>query len=328
MSAQAIDLDARSFVRDTIDDAWRKNRPLTILIIGMLLTLGIALVGLVVDPRIITGAPAWMKPAKFAISITIYAATLLWLLEFVTNRPRLVAAISWLTLIIFTGEMALVAMQAARGTTSHFNQATEFDAMVFRAMGGLIVTLWLLTFVVAALLFRRRFASPPLVWGIRLGVIAALIGMAVAFLMPQPTPVQIARMDAEGDSSIVGAHSVGVEDGGPGLPIVGWSTVGGDLRVPHFVGLHGMQVLPLLGWLLGSIAPGWLSARGRGQLAIVAGLFWIGLTILLIWQAIRGESLIAPDGPTLLAFAGLLGAAVLCGGAVLAWDARRARSSG
>ena len=39
--------------------------------------------------------------------------------------------------------MALITMQVVRGTTSHFNQSTPFDAMVFRIMGGVIVGMWL-----------------------------------------------------------------------------------------------------------------------------------------------------------------------------------------
>ncbi len=34
-----------------------------------------------------------------------------------------------------------------------------------------------------------------------------------------------------------------------GLPITGWSTTGGDLRVPHFLATHLMQALPMAGWL-------------------------------------------------------------------------------
>lgn len=323
MNAQAIAFRHGMLTRGTLRDGWRKNPPLTILLLGMLAMFVVAFVGMVFDPRVITGAPAWMKPAKFAISIAIYGATLLWLLRFIPDRPRLVAVLSWSALLGFGIEMALITLQVVRGTTSHFNQATAFDATVFSIMGAVIVGMWLLNLIVAVLLFRRQFAAPSIVWGVRMGLTAALVGMAVAFLMPQPTPAQESRMDATGSSPIIGAHAVGVDDGGPGLPFVGWSTIGGDLRVPHFVGLHGLQALPFIGWLLASFAPAWLSPRGRAQLAIIAGLAWIGLTLLLVWQALRGQPLIAPDGQTLVAFVALVAATAALSGIVVVLNGRK-----
>jgi hypothetical protein len=301
---------------------WRSNPSLTALVLGMLVMLGVAIVGLAVDPRIITGVPGWIKPAKFAVSIAIYGATLLWLLRYLADRPRVVRIVSGLLAIGLAVEMALIMMQVVRGTTSHFNYATPFDAMVFQIMAGVIAGVWLLNLVVAILLFRRRFAAPAIVWGVRLGVLAGLLGMTAAFLMPQATPAQDALMDANGSSPIIGAHAVGVPDGGPGLPIVGWSTTGGDLRVAHFVGLHGLQVLIVLGLLLASHGPAWLSARARGQLTIVAGLAWMGLTLLVMWQALRAQPLLAPDGLTLAAMAGLIAIAVGLAWIVVWWDTR------
>jgi hypothetical protein len=309
--------------RDLVRSAWRLNSPLTALVLGMLAALIVFVIGVIFDPRVITGAPAWLKPAKFAISIAIYGATLLWLLTFVTGRPRLVTVISSLVALGIGVEMVLVAMQAYRGTTSHFNVATQFDATVFGVMAGVIAVVWLLTALVAILLFRRRFASAAIVWGVRLGLLISLVGMAIAFRMPQPTPHQEALMDSTGSSPIAGAHAVGVEDGGPGLPIVGWSTEGGDLRVAHFVGLHALQVLPFLGWLLATYAPAWISARDRARIVGVAGALWLALTLLVFWQALRGQPLFRPDQATLTALGAVLIATLLSIALILA----RARSS-
>jgi hypothetical protein len=308
--------------RGLVTSAWRLNPPLTALVLGMGAALIVFVIGGAVNPRVITGAPAWLKPAKFAISIAIYGATLLWLLTFVTDRLRLVGVISWLVALGVGIEMVFIALQAFRGTTSHFNVATTFDATVFGVMAGVIAVVWLLTALVAALLFRRQFASPAIVWGVRLGLLISLAGMAIAFRMPQPTPQQEALMDSAGSSPIAGAHAVGVEDGGPGLPIVGWSTEGGDLRVAHFVGLHALQVLPLLGWLLTAYAPAWLSARDRARIVVVAGALWLALTLIAFWQALRGQPLMRPDQATFSALLGTLAVALLLVGAILV-NARR-----
>lgn len=75
------------------------------------------------------------------------------------------------------------------------------------------------------------------------------------------------------------AHNVGVADGGAGLPLVNWSTVGGDLRIAHFFGLHGIQIIPLFAlWVSNS----WnIPSRKQILVVTVFGLLyavWIGVT--------------------------------------------------
>ncbi len=301
--------------------SWAINWPLTLTGGLMLLTLLAALIGMIVDPRIITGQPAWLKPAKFALSIAIYAFTFVWMLSFVRGgwQRRLADFAAGTTAVALLLEMAIIALQVVRGTGSHFNIATTFDTLMFSIMGVMITTLWVMGLILALLLLLQRIAPPPLAWGLRLGMIISMIGAAQAFLMTIPTAEQQAAMAAGERVTVAGAHAVGAPDDASGMPITGWSTTGGDLRIGHFVGLHAMQVLPLLGWLLSQGRAGFLgSLRRRSRLLGIASGGYLGLVILFTWQALRGQPLLAPDDLTLAAFAGLA-AIVGIAGATLLW---------
>jgi hypothetical protein len=67
----------------TFPKLWQTHAPLTLsALITAFLTL-FFIVGIFADPRVITGVPAWLKPTKFGVSITLYSLTLVWTLSFV-----------------------------------------------------------------------------------------------------------------------------------------------------------------------------------------------------------------------------------------------------
>lgn len=283
--------------------------------VGCLVVLAAAAIGLVADPRQIAGDPAWLKPAKFAVSIAVYCATLAWLLTLVRGRRRLVRTAAWATGVALALEMALILLQVARGTTSHYNVGTPFDAAVFQAMGALLPVVYGGGVLAAVLLIRQRGLPAILASGIRGGLLVCLLGMAQAVLMLGNTGFT--------DAATLGAHAVGGPDGGPGLPITGWSTRHGDLRVAHFVGLHALQVLPLLAWLLQRRATG-LGVPARVRLVRLATVACAAVVGLLTWQALRGLPLLRPDAAVLSATglgAGLVAVAVAV---VVARDRRAA----
>jgi hypothetical protein len=302
--------------------AWEINKPLTILGVSMVLLLLLTSAGMVVDSRLVTGAPVWTKPSKFALSVSIYAFTFLWMLSLVRGHRRLVRLVATVTTVAFAVEVGIIVVQAARGTTSHFNVSTPAAASLWAIMAVTIVTLWLMTFIAAVLLLRQSLDNPVLAWGIRLGLLLALVGMGVGFLMTGPTPNQLAAIQAGHPTGIIGAHTVGLDDGGPGLPLLNWSTKGGDLRVPHFVGLHALQIMPLVAWLVGTQ----LSRLGRRRavrMVWLLGLTYLGLIGLLTWQAERGQSVVAPDGLTLAALAVIVAATSVVGLLLLLWRQER-----
>ena len=221
---------------------------LTIFGFIMAADLVLALCGLVVDRRVITDAPAWLKPAKFAFSTMIAVWSFAFCIASTRIWPRLTRALDIGLAAALAIEIALIDLQAARGTTSHFNLATPFDGAVFAVMGVSILCIWLAMLLLTVVLFRQPYASPAWGWSLRLGMVLALIGTGSGGLMTVPNSQQLAEAHVSGRLPIAGAHTVGAPDGGPGLPATGWSADHGDLRVAHFLGMHGLQVLPLLAW--------------------------------------------------------------------------------
>lgn len=272
---------------------WKGDPVLTGAGLGLLLLLPIFAALMALDPRTIMGVPAWLKPAKFAVSTSIYCLTLAWVFTYLPDWPTTRRVVGRVTASVMLVEVAVIAFQAFRGTPSHFNVATALDAALFSIMGLAIVSQTISTIAVAVALWRNWFADAAMGWALRAGMTITIMGASVGGLMTAgPTPAQVAEIKATGRITVVGAHTVGGPDGGPGLPAVGWSTRHGDLRVPHFFGLHALQALPLFALLLG------LRPNPRNvSLVQAAACLYALLFVFLLAQARMGIPLLnlAPD---------------------------------
>lgn len=257
-------------------------------------------VAMAVDPRAITGAPAWLKLFKFAVSTAVYSFTLAWIFQWLPDWPRVRRVVGWTTAIVFVLEVAIIAIQAWRGTTSHFNASTPLNMALFGVMGSAILAQTAVSVAVAVALWRQRFSDEVLGWALRLGMALTIVGAMTGPLMTRPTAEQLARARGGERMTVVGAHTVGAADGGPGVPVTGWSREHGDLRVPHFIGLHAVQALALAGLGLRR----WRrteAVRVRAMKAAAAS--YAALFLLLLWGALRGHSVTTPDGIALAVWA-------------------------
>ena len=290
----------RTVIADLRQASW--HRPLLVLAVAMAALALFTAVAAVVDTREVTGVGLWLKPLKFALSVGIYAVTLSWLIGLLPSGSRLRRA-GWIAGTISTVglviEMVIIVGVAAVGLTSHFNVSTPFHTALWSIMAFSIVVVWMVALVVTFVLFRVDLGDPARSLAIRAGAIIAVVGMGLAFLMTSPSAQQLATFEG-----IAGAHAVGVADGGPGLPLLGWSTVAGDLRIPHFVGMHALQVLPLLIVAIELLArrlPRFRDARVRLRLVVIAVVTYVLTIGILTWQALSAQSIVHPAGAILIA---------------------------
>ena len=231
-----------------------------------------ALVLLPLDHRLVTGALVWIKPLKFSLSIIAFTWTLGWLLaDLPSTAQRGVRRLSWGITLSMAVEQVVIFVQAARGTTSHYNISSGLNGILFSLMGIFILVNTAMTVWALYLAWRYRPHGPAgYVWGLRLGLLVFLVGSVMGGMM-------IHNMQ----------HTVGAPDGGPGLPGLGWSTRAGDLRTAHFLGMHALQALPLLGWGFSRALPQRATALTWAGAALyagaVAGLFALALAGRPLW---------------------------------------------
>ena len=278
-----------------------------IMVAAMACLVVVAGVGLVVDNRHLLHESVWAKPFKFGVAFVLYGATLAWMLPQLRRARRTTWALG--TVFAVTGiiDVGFIAIQAARGTYSHFSVNTDpFNQIGQQIFQSGVLGFFGASLVIAIMLLFQRVGERALTWALRAGIGLAAIGMAVAFFIvgassEGPRTVE----DAYGRPvTLSGQHGVGVPDGG-GMPITNWSTQGGDLRVPHFIGLHAIQVFVLAVLVLTALAARvtWLrSERVRAQLTGVVILGYTGIFVTTAWQAMRGQSLVHPDAATWTAF--------------------------
>ena len=239
---------------------WRRSPMMAALALAHLMLLIGLLAAVAMDDAQVLGINRWIKPAKFAASIALYLATLAWyapVLGDSTGKRRafLLIAIGMLV------EQVVITIQSARGTTSHYNIGTMLDAALFQSMG-----IWIAINTVAAgycgwLALRTfRGTGETHALAVALGFAVFLAGSAIGAMMIGHN-----------------GHTMGAPDGGPGLPFVNWSTVAGDLRVSHFLGLHALQLLPVI-----AVVAGRRALWG-------ATVAWLLLTGLALAQAVSGR---------------------------------------
>ena len=245
------------------------------IVILHLVTAIVCIIGLCVDDRTLMGINIWIKPLKFAISIGVYMLTqgfLITLYPFSQRKRNIINTITSFTLLI---EMAIIFYQASRGVQSHYNQSSLIDGLLFAGMGIMIgINVFIMVVFIIETIRLKLNTTKAIQWGILLGWIIVVLGSWIG-----------------GEMITQLSHNVGVPDGGDGLPLVNWSTVGGDLRIAHFFGLHAIQIIPLFAFIL---SKKWKTSDKNQIIAVtIFALVFASLIAFVFYQAKQGIPLIS-----------------------------------
>lgn len=176
---------------------------------------------------------AWYKPFKFAFSTFLFAWAIAWYCSYLPSFN--IRLFNWSVILLLGFEIVYIAIQAGRGQLSHYNMSTPLYSFLYSMMAIAATLITIYTAYIGVLFFMNDFPTLPnyYVWAIRLGILFFVVFSFEGFVMGS-------RL----------THTIGGEDGGTGIPILNWSTKYGDPRIAHFIGMHALQVLPLVSYYL------------------------------------------------------------------------------
>ena len=208
---------------------------------------------------------AWYKPFKFAFSIFLFAWTIAWYCYYLPSFN--INFFNWSVIILLGFEIIYIAFQANKGQLSHFNLSTPVYVALYVAMALAASLVTIYTAYVGLLFFKYEFPTLPnhYLWAIRLGILIFVVFSFEGFVMGSKL-----------------THTIGGESGGSAIPLLNWSTKFGDPRIAHFIGMHALQVLPLLSYYL------FKNTKATIAIAVLYGL----LATFTLIQALQGKPLL------------------------------------
>jgi hypothetical protein len=227
--------------------------------------MAVGLIWALFEARQFQDSLVWIKPFKFALSLSVFFATLALAFDRLSDGVQrqskwriviaVLAAAFWL-------EMLYISAQAALGTASHFSVDTPFHGIMYSLMGVGAASLVAGTALIGWAVLRDGASTlgGDLRFGIGVGfILSTVLTLITAFTL--------------GGN---GGHFVGVPPAGAAvIPFFGWSAAVGDLRPSHFVALHAMQAIPLLAWAVAgrASARAWIIGGSVGYSALTLALY-------------------------------------------------------
>ena len=208
---------------------------------------------------------AWNKPFKFAFSLAIYTWTMAWYCSYLPSFN--ITLFNWTIVILWSFEIFYIALQAGKGQLSHYNSSTPLYSALYALMALAATAVTIYTAYIGILFFKFDFPELPsyYLWAIRLGIILFVLFSFEGFAMGS-------RLN----------HSVGAVNDNSNWFIIGWSKTVGDLRVSHFIGMHALQILPVLSFYV----------LKNTKLTVAIAILYTMLTLFTLVQAFKGRPLL------------------------------------
>ncbi|WP_020179983.1 hypothetical protein [Methylopila sp. M107] len=227
-----------------------------------------------IDGRMLDGVSVWAKPAKFFLSTSALMLSSAWFFGYVRPERRRAPALKWGVRAMIAGavfELGYITLQAGLGQPSHFNRGDALHYALYGLM-GFAATAMLLTKIPLGVEIARRpiHGLDP---AFRRAVV---IGLGLTVALGLASGVYMSQQYGSG-------HNVGAVGGAASF--VGWNRAGGDLRVAHFFGMHGEQIVPAVAAVAGLWA-GQGAAR-RATYATAAAI--VAMTVFVFAQALMGR---------------------------------------
>lgn len=218
---------------------------------------------------------AWVKPFKFACSTWLFVWAMGWYIHYLPGFDH--RYYDWTVILLLGWEIGYIALRAAQGQLSHFNVSTSANANWYSLMAAAITVVTVYTAYIGLLFFTSRVAplEAHYLWAVRAGILLFVVFAFEGFVMGS-------RM----------THTVGGPDGTRGWPLLHWSYTHGDLRIAHFIGMHALQVLPILSF--------YLLRNTKATLAFATAYGLLAIAVLFL--ALNGRPLVkrsSGSGPPL-----------------------------